>query len=358
MEQEQSVSSYEDLAELEKEFEDTETEILRKQTLLQAPLYAKRAQLVATIPTFWPLVLEQCPPDIDQFIQPSDSAVLFSSLKTIDVQRFEVPPYSDGEGDAGNPRSVLIRFEFNENEWFDDTVLEKRFWWRRATDGRTGLVSEPVKIRWKKGKDLTQGLTDLAVAAFEAEKRAEVETNGAGKDAKGKGKGKPKRLPEVEAVAKKMETCTEGSLSFFAFFGFRGHHISAAESELATKEEQERRAQGKKEGGGEGKKPEGDGPEVEEEDDDDVDEYDTEIFPTGEDLSIALSEDLFPGALKYFTQAQEDDGISDADFEEDEEEGQEEGDEMVDLRELVRGKGSKEEDDEGDAERARKRRKA
>jgi len=40
-----------------------------------------------------------------------------------------------------------------------------------------------------------------------------------------------------------------------------------------------------------------------------------EIFPDGEELALAFADDLWPGAIKYFTQAQEQDALSDADFE-------------------------------------------
>jgi hypothetical protein len=71
-----------------------------------------------------------------------------------------------------------------------------------------------------------------------------------------------------------------------------------------------------------------------------------EIFPDGDDLAVAFTEDLWPGAIKYFSklspifcglvggrsgvmgrltgnsaQAQEQDALSDADFESDDDEG-------------------------------------
>ncbi|WP_348231217.1 hypothetical protein, partial [Salmonella enterica] len=53
------------------------------------------------------------------------------------------------------------------------------------------------------------------------------------------------------------------------------------------------------------------------EDDDDEDEYEYEIFPTADDLAVFIAEDLCPGAIKYFTNAQEADDIpSDLEFEE------------------------------------------
>ncbi|KAI9871306.1 MAG: hypothetical protein M1830_003056, partial [Pleopsidium flavum] len=82
---------YEELAEIEKQFDDIEVEIIRKQNTLTTSIYAKRAALISRIPNFWPLVLEQAPPDIDTYIQPSDSELL-GSLKDLHVERFEITP--------------------------------------------------------------------------------------------------------------------------------------------------------------------------------------------------------------------------------------------------------------------------
>ncbi|KAH0547799.1 hypothetical protein FGG08_000056 [Glutinoglossum americanum] len=327
--------SYEELAELEKEFDDAELEIIRAQTLLNAPLYIKRNAMISRLPNFWPLVLEQAPPEIDQFIQPSDSAVLVSALKDIDVSRFEIPPAASPEV-SGSPRSVAIKFEFGPNEWFEDRVLEKKFWYRRAKDGWTGLVSEPVKINWKEGKDLSCGLTDAAVAAFEAEARgaraaAVVAANG------NKQKGKAtaeKKTPEQEALENLAAGSTQGSL--FAWFGFRGRRVTAEESVEAVKEEDERRAKlrkGEKASSDINMRPiDGDEQDSMEED---LEEDDADlIFPAGEELAIAISEDLFPGALKYFTQAQEQADLTDTDYEELD---SDDDDETGDLNELLQG---------------------
>lgn len=187
---------------------------------------------------------------------------------------------------------MAIKFTFSPNEWFEDEVLEKKFWFRRSKSGWTGLVSEPLRIRWKGGKDLTDGLTEAAFYAWEAENKHTSEANGSDK-----GEKKRTVLPEHEAVMKKMETATEGSLSFFTWFGFRGRHVTAKESEEYVKAEIKRR-EDLKSGIGAPlplKDPEGFG------EDEDDDELDTEVFPAGEDLAIAISDDLFPGAVKYFS---------------------------------------------------------
>ncbi|PBP23172.1 nap family protein [Diplocarpon rosae] len=307
---EETPVSYEELAEIERAFDDVETEIIRKQIDLTTPLYTSRQKTLSKIPNFWPLVLEQAPPDIDQYIQPSDSALLLSSLSSLSVTHFE------SSLPGGDPRSVAIRFEFSANEYFEDRVLEKKFWWRRAKDGWTGLVSEPVGIDWKKGKDLTGGLGTLVARAWEARST----TNGKGKMAEGKEKGG--LSAEHKALKKAIDGTSMGGLSFFAWFSFIGRHISAEESAAANALEDRKREARKKGTVVEtGVMEEEEGEEEEEED------MSLEIFPDGDDLAVAISDDLWPGAIKYFTQAQEQDALSSSDFESDDENDDEKEDE-------------------------------
>ena len=141
---------------------------MRKQYELTKPLYTKRAAAITKIPSFWALVLEQAPPEIDQFIQPSDSRIFGESLLNLTVTR---PELDASDAKDASPRSLKIRFEFKENEDFEDTVLEKEFWYRRAKDGGVGLVSEPVKVHWKKGRGLTGGLGVAAGELWGARKK-------------------------------------------------------------------------------------------------------------------------------------------------------------------------------------------
>lgn len=244
---------------------------------LNKPLYEKRNKIVSRIPNFWPLVIEQAPPDIDEYIQPSDSALLLSSLTSLSVSHFEIE-----DGGNGDPRSIAIRWEFSENDYFEDSVIEKKFWHRRTKDGWTGLVSEPVEIRWKKGKDLTNGLLGMVKRVWD-EEQARKETK----------KG-DEPTAEQKALKKKIENTGLGGISFFAWFGFIGRRVSAEQSRLATEQEALRRKQR-----AEGKSADGESDEEVEEEDGEVVEY--EIFPDGDSLAVAISEDLWPGAIKYFS---------------------------------------------------------
>ncbi|KAL1862964.1 hypothetical protein VTK73DRAFT_6575 [Phialemonium thermophilum] len=310
---EDSTVTYEELADLEREFEEVETEILRRQVELTRPLYEKRAKVVAQIPNFWPLVLEQAPPEIDEFVQPTDAALLLSSLTSLSVSHFEIEGGSnDGSGD---PRSVAIRLEFADNDYFEDRVIEKKFWYRRSLDGWSGLVSEPVEIRWKKDKDLTNGLLSLVKRVWDQEQQQAASSNGnAPATAAEKRKAAKGRelTPDEKQLKAKIEEVGLGGMSLFAWFGYRGPKVSAEENRRAIEKEKNDKKLRLA-----GKKPEVD--KKDEEDEDDDEEWDElEIFPEGDTLAIAIAEDLWPNALKFFTQAQEQDALSDMDFESDE----------------------------------------
>ncbi|KAI1108618.1 nucleosome assembly protein [Nemania sp. NC0429] len=305
---EEILATYEDLAALDREFEDVETEIIRHQYALSKPLFEKRKKLIAKIPNFWPLVFEQAPPDVDQYIQPIDSALLLASLTSVSVSHFEIE-----DGGKGDPRSIAIKMEFSENEHFEDKVLEKKFWYRHSRDGYAGLVSEPVSIKWKAGKDLTDGMLDLVVKVWKHDLKEQSQANGKSKD-KEKKTTPSDWNADQKALREKIDAFGLGGVSFFCWFGYRGRSISAEEDAIAIKEDNDRRA--KKAEGKPLQSPEDD----EDEEEDEEDPLPLEIFPDGDDLAIAIAEDLWPGALKYFTQAQEADAMSDLDFEDDDEE--------------------------------------
>jgi len=258
------------------------TPAVRQSNALNVPLWEKRAQIIAKIPHFWTLVFEQTPPELDNFIQPSDSKVFVDCLETFEVSRFEI------DDPKGSPRSVSIKFGFGDNEYFTDKEIEKKFWYRKSRDW-IGLVSEPVKINWKKGKDLTGGLTDAAYELAQARKKL-------AKSSKDNLKAKQEAsLPEYKALAKKIEESTEASLSFFAWFGFVSSYrwISAEESERTEKEDAARLEKLKR-----GERLDD---EPEDDDDDDLDYQETEVFPQGDEIATLISDDLWPSALKYYS---------------------------------------------------------
>ncbi|KAG6198304.1 hypothetical protein E4U35_007130 [Claviceps purpurea] len=253
-------SFHEKLDIIDDEYGQLELEILRFKDKMTRDRYAKRAKVISEIPYFWPLVFEAAPPEIADYIQSTD-AVIVTGLKNLTVERFELP--------NGHPRSFSLKFEFSENEYFENSVLEKKFWWRCAKDGRESYVSEPVEIKWKPGKDLTNGLLDLAIKIYEEDKAGKCD----------------KQSPAREALANKLDDTSIGTISFFNMFGYRGRYVTAEEKRKAHKE---------------GKPP------VEEmEDDDDDDEYGFKIFPNAEDLALAIAEDLYPDLIRYFREGEQ-----------------------------------------------------
>jgi hypothetical protein len=197
------------------------------------------------------------------------------------VSRFEI------DDPKGSPRSFSFKFGFSDNEYFEDKVLEKKFWFRKSLDGWQGLVSEPVKIHWKKGHDLTGGLTDAAYKLHQAKQKVAESANG---DAK----TKETELPEYKALAAKIEESEETSNSFFAFLSYVSSWkwISAEESEKQSKIETENLEKKKR------------GEKVEDEEPTDEPEHDfqeTEVFPQGDELATIIAEDMWPSAIKYYS---------------------------------------------------------
>ncbi|KAH8731742.1 NAP family protein [Phaeosphaeriaceae sp. PMI808] len=316
---------FEELSVLETEFENAELELIRISSTIHAPLYKKRAEFITRIPHFWSLVFEQAPPEIDNYILPTDAKVFADCLDTFDVSRFEI------DDPKGSPRSICLKFGFKENEYFQDKVLEKKFWFRQSKDW-AGLVSEPVRIHWKKGKDLTGGLTEAAYELGEARKKLATDT------ASSVSRQKETQLPEYQKLAQKIETSQDSSISFFGVFAFVSGYrwISAEESEAASKEHKERLAKIVR-----GEKVDDD----DEEDEDPQDYQEVEVFPSGDEIVTIIAEDMWSNAIRYYQESfeEEDDedlsevelSASDLDpMDEDDSDGE------VDIRALV-GKGRK-----------------
>lgn len=298
----------------------TSATTVRKSVPLLAPIFKKREEIISlpsVKPDFWVRVFSSAPADIDAYILPEDADILGESLKNLTVERFEVDAQGNGE-----PRSLRFTFEFDpeENSAFDNAKLVKEFYWRKhavkTASGKRrvweGLVADPVRINWKSADlDPTKGLLDAACDLFDAEKKTG---------------GKRTDLPEYEALVKKIEAVeaealaaaedkdmdededaelpededeSPAGLSFFTFFGYRGRDITAEQNKEAVKEDEERWVKISK------------GEEVEDENDEDEDDdedfdalvddlEEAEIFPDGEELAIALAEDLWTDALKYY----------------------------------------------------------
>ncbi|KAL5334385.1 nucleosome assembly protein [Aspergillus crustosus] len=310
---------------LEQQFIHTEVEQLRQSIVSFRPLFEKRAKLIShpeVTSNFWLRVLSNAPAEIDEYITSSDAAILGQSLKNLTVERFEVDEKGQGE-----PRSVRFIFDFHTDErnpYFENDKLVKEFYWRKQVlttpsgKKRTcdGLVSEPVRINWKKDKDVTKGVLDATVDLFEAEKKG----------------GERKDLPEFKTLIEKLaevedveeEEDDEDDLglasgsSFFNFFGYRGSDVTAEQSADVTKEENERLEKILK-----GEKVDDDEADDDEEVEDDFETI--ESFPGGQELAGAIADDLWPNAVKYYVQSfEEGPDFEEEDFDDEDDEDDEE----------------------------------
>ncbi|KAI4106447.1 MAG: hypothetical protein L6R37_002138 [Teloschistes peruensis] len=272
---------YSTLARIEEQLADIELANLRRTYTATRPKFLERAIAIEAIPEFWATVIDEAPAEIDQRIQPRDVPAL-NCLIGIDVERFQVL-----DAEQGEPRSIKLTFYFRKNQWFHDEKIEKSFFWRMSKNGWSGLVSDPVRIRWKE-RDLTDGLLDMTVNLWEKEQNLEVN---------GQARASIEATDEYIGLVKRVQQTPQDAISIFGLFGFRGHQISAEESTEAMK-----RKQGMV-----------DGPEEWEELDDETPPLpDPEIYPYGEEVAVAFSEDLYPGATQYFTAGKERDAkISD-----------------------------------------------
>ncbi|RPB03866.1 hypothetical protein L873DRAFT_1668590 [Choiromyces venosus 120613-1] len=240
-----------DLATLEKDFEALEVQILRDTYNRHLPLFQKRDAITSQIRGFWPLVLEQASSmlNFDEYITTEDGH-LVSSLRSMALSRPDV----DNE-----PRTICLTFTFEENAFFEDTVLAKTFVYGKGGE----MSSVPVGIKWKSGKDLTEGVSAAVVQAWEERKS-------------GKKDG--------EGMKKLREIMKKGPASFFNWFEWTGKHDSLGEVKDEEGDEHEDEADGI-----------------------------VEVFPDGDELAIKFGEDVYPNAPKYFSETLEEADIDDED---------------------------------------------
>ncbi len=235
------------------------------------PLYTKRQQIISRIPDFWSTVFLCPPPQIAQYIQPSDIDLL-THVTSFRVERPEI----NESGTSGDPRSLRIIFEFGPNDIIEDKQLVKELRYRHAKKGsREGLVSDPVPIKWKnRKKDLTRGLGPCAVSLFEAEKAVRLQIRGEEVDAVSRA-----GLWQNERVLQGLRTMEElgqERLGFFAWFYYRGVDLAAPDPEVDSREAEEDDA----------------------ESDDDL--RDVEIYPDGYDLANFFAEHLWEDAVDIY----------------------------------------------------------
>jgi hypothetical protein len=218
------------------------------------------------------------PEEISNLYSSADIAAI-AAIKDFKVERYAISSETEGE-----PRSLRFTFDFADNDNFGACTLVKEFEYKPSTDKRGGpgsLVSKAVKIPWRSKKsDLTKGMLDMAVELEAAEESMKLKKGGEDVElVEREGLWQYEKLREA---IEKSEDAGDEEPTFLNWFGFRGAV--------------EKRSETKKEANG----------DAEHEEDDDDDEWedgllDVEIFPAGEDIAIALAEDLWPEAIDIWS---------------------------------------------------------
>jgi hypothetical protein len=301
---------------IDADLSDIDTEVMARKVLQLAPVLEKRQHTIAKIPGFWATVFDNAAVELEAAITPLDTEIFAKALIGLEVLRPEIPAgvthLDSGLNKFGEPRSVTINFHFKENEWFSDSVLSKTLYFRATHDGSNGLSSDPIKINWKAGKDVTEGLTDAAYALWAAQKQNPSQGIDADltKEARKARDAQAKQLPEYKALVALLEQKVQGAISFFNFFSYRGRWTSAAESKAAIAKVAARRAAAH---AGQAEDEDDD-----EEDEDEMAEEDAETFPPGHEVAVSIAEDIWPDAIDYFFADTIDSELGDEDSDEDE----------------------------------------
>lgn len=206
---------------------DVDKEITAKQYLMSKDIFANRQNTIAKIPGFWAVTFDNASSELEATVTSNDLEVFTKALTAVEVTRPEIPAGAkasdSGLDKFGEPRTLNLKFHFQENEWFTDRVLDKTFYFRIGKDGTTGLVSEPIKINWKAGKDLTEGLSDAAFAFWAAQKNSPSQMLDAvlANDARHARDAAAREMPEYKNLAKLLHEKVDGAISFFNFFSYR-----------------------------------------------------------------------------------------------------------------------------------------
>lgn len=128
----------ESLSAIEESFRRAKLELLRKESELFKPLYAKREKLTSAIPHFWSTVLS-----IEDELAPvigEGEADLLKSCTSFRVERLD-----------SDPRDFSLTMTFSRNGYLENASCDiaKDF---KFDGGR--LTSNVVKLDWQKGRDL------------------------------------------------------------------------------------------------------------------------------------------------------------------------------------------------------------
>ncbi|GLJ51735.1 hypothetical protein SUGI_1099450 [Cryptomeria japonica] len=131
-----------ELEKVNEEASDKVLEVEQKYNEIRRPYYAKRNEVIQTIPDFW-LTAFLSHPALGDLLTEEDQKV-FKYLQSLDVEDFK---------DVKSGYS--ISFTFRPNPYFEDTKLVKVFSF--SDEGTTKISGTTVK--WKDGMDVTNGIS-------------------------------------------------------------------------------------------------------------------------------------------------------------------------------------------------------
>eukprot|EP00252_Welwitschia_mirabilis_P016261 TRINITY_DN3587_c0_g1_i1.p1 TRINITY_DN3587_c0_g1~~TRINITY_DN3587_c0_g1_i1.p1 ORF type:complete len:254 (+),score=81.04 TRINITY_DN3587_c0_g1_i1:284-1045(+) len=130
-----------ELEKINEEASDKVLEVEQKYNEIRRPVYAKRNEIIQSIPDFW-LTAFLSHPTLCDLLTEEDQKV-FKYLQSLDVE------------DSKDVKSgYTITFTFRPNPYFEDTKLSKVFSF--SDDGTTKISGTIVK--WKEGMDVTNGI--------------------------------------------------------------------------------------------------------------------------------------------------------------------------------------------------------
>jgi len=247
-------------------------------------LYERRQKHIAAIPDFWPTVLANGPEDFVNQLGPQDGEII-DAITSMKVERHQIKSGAEGE-----PRSLKFTFTFDKNEFFEDSTVTKEFEFVGREDGVGGLVSQPVNFKWTKAAKQAglNKMLDLTEQLWQAE-QALVGDHKKGQKAVAIEQNEREGLWQYEKLREELEKEEDEPVqtSFLDWFGYRGS-VAALNDIKPTN---------------------GDAEESDEEDEDDDGMLEVEIFPAGEDVAMALAEELWPNVMDFYIQAQSEDDL-------------------------------------------------
>ncbi|EPQ27953.1 uncharacterized protein PFL1_04280 [Pseudozyma flocculosa PF-1] len=125
------------------DFRKADVELVKQELKIQAPLFEKRAEIVADVENFWFQSMVNCMA-MNVYIDDADHEAL-SYLSGVRVER-----------DLDDPRAATIVFSFRENPFFSDAELVKKFplaEGAKTLEEQFNFVEETVpqktEINWK-----------------------------------------------------------------------------------------------------------------------------------------------------------------------------------------------------------------